>query len=163
MMNEEELKKELKTLKALREECIKERKEILADYDKMEGMYGKKVKINDARADHCFGGYAYIYEYPSVEIQRKEEEERKQFLIDNGLEGVTLTSWGITDTPYDEKIREVENKIYILRHGESKEVTRLRKSIEYRENKLRELKTIRIPNLEEEIKQMKEEYERLTK
>jgi hypothetical protein len=162
-MNEEELKKELKTLKALREECIKKREEILDAYRRMEGMYGKKVKINDARADHCFGGYAYIYEYPSVEIQIKEEEERKQFLIDNGMEGVTLTSWGIEYTPYDEKIEEVENKIYILKHGESKEVTRLRKSIKYREDKLEELKTVRIPNLEEEIKQLKEKYKRLTK
>lgn len=82
IMSEKEkaLRTTLKSLKKEKENLENKNSETFYKYVVMEGMYGKKVS---SPWDCGQGMRGYHCEWDSIEIEKKEEAEREQFLKDN--------------------------------------------------------------------------------
>lgn len=117
------------------------------EYCKMEGKYGKKVC---SPWDCGMGMRGYHYEYENAEDERRELEEREQFLIDNGY----ITREKLWEK-YSDKIDELQNAFNLEQYGMTTKERQIRQTIKrYRKN---------LEELEAEAKEIKECIQKLEK
>lgn len=125
------------------------------EYCKMEGKYGKKVC---SPWDCGMGMRGFHYEYESAEDERRELEEREQFLIDNGY----ITREKLWEK-YGDKIAELQNAFNLEQYGMTTEerniynrIKRYQKDLEELEEKANELREC-IRECEKNLKKIKED------
>lgn len=112
---------ELKALEAEMKARIAESWDIYLKYVHMEGMYATGTEVCPFHDMH-YRGYDFVY--PSDEIKRKEEQERKQFLKDSGYvneSDIRSEYWG--------RMQELRKAISLERYGMTPEERLLRNRI----------------------------------
>lgn len=130
---------EIKALENKRQEEINNNQKIFKKYIEMEGMYGKKVFSS---WDCEQGMRGYHYEYPTLEIAEKENEEREQYLKENNWESAS-TIWGKYETlilPLKEKKCMLKYNMTLTEKKKQDEIKRIEKSIFALEKELEEKK-----------------------
>lgn len=114
----EELKKALDALRAEENAEEERNNKLWYAYCRMEGMYGKAVS---SPWDCGQGMRGYHYEYATAEIERKEREEREQFLKDNNFRHNNEV-WN----EYKDRIAEAEEAFHLEQYGMTTEEKRMR-------------------------------------
>ena len=105
----EELKKALNALRAEEKAEEERHNELWYAYCRMEGKYGQVVH---SPWDCGQGMRGYHYEYATAEIERKEREEREQFLKDNNFKHLDEI-WN----EYKDRIAEAEEAFNLEQYG----------------------------------------------
>jgi len=146
-MTVKELKIELKNTKKAKKDYQENQKKIWKRYFEMEGMYGTKVP-HEVWDMHDRG---YHYKYSSKEVEEKENTDRKQFLIDNNAN--EIYEW---NTPFDDKIKELENQICIAENGYDLEMKNLLSKKKRYTKTIEELK-IEVMKYENLLKEVEEQ------
>lgn len=143
-----EIKQLKEAIKALREgkKAAKEHNNrIVNQYFNMEGMYGTKVYDDNPLAYGMMHYRGYYFEY-APGMEEKEDAERAQILKEKISEEEIKNK-------YDIPIRELENKINLLKYGKTtkqiqkeKEIKRelayikeIEKELEHRKNRIKQL------------------------
>lgn len=118
---EKALKAELKALETEMDVRIKESWEIFSKYCDMEGMYATGTTTCPCHDMH-YRGFDYVY--PSDEIEKKEKQEREQFLKDNNYIGETKIR-----AEYWDRLQELREAISLERYGMTRKERTLRNRI----------------------------------
>lgn len=120
-------------IKALRAEMKAEEErcnDVFRKYCDMEGKYGHYA-VSPWDCGQGFRGYHY--EYDSAELERKEKEEREQFLKDNNYRNSLEIH-----SEYFDRLIELENAFNLEQYGMTTEEKDLRDAIVNRKKDLKE-------------------------
>lgn len=132
---------------AEKDRCFK----VFLEYCHMEGKYGKAVS---SPWDCGQGMRGYHYEYPSIEIEKQEREEREQFLKDNNHRS-SSEIW----EAYKPLLDEAEEAFNLEQYGMTTKERNLRKILAGYEKNVEEAKR-EVAEWEERVRQAKEDLNR---
>lgn len=146
-----ELKRKYDNLYAEYEAEKKRCTQIFIEYCHMEGKYGKAVS---SPWDCGQGMRGYHYEYPSRELEQKEQDEREQFLKDNNYRHQS-DIWAA----YKPLLDEAEEAFNLEQYGMTTRERYLRKVLAGYEKNVEEAKR-EVAEWEERVRQAKEDLNR---